>query len=236
MASATRYTQAGDWFFKECSHGVKRIHEIPKNALVAQYNPARDEDIRRIFECYQESILKLVGHFDHDPLECCLKFSSTIKASNLHLTEEFSLAERKLAYIPPQIGLFRNLKRLDLSNNNLRQLFPELPSFTSLEELDISGNQGIAIPDLRGLKNLRVLKAKNCGLVAVPDWIWECRMTLKKVDFRSNPIGFAEMWYFGPKDTDLMIEVDNEPEMPSQLPIEESLDPLIEESNYTKMI
>ena len=71
-----------------------------------------------------------------------------------------NLSMKNLTELPPEIGRFINLRRLDISNNFLTSLPPEISNLKHLEELDVSFNRLTSLPSeigkLTHLKNLNV--------------------------------------------------------------------------------
>ncbi|KAA0146550.1 hypothetical protein FNF27_05736 [Cafeteria roenbergensis] len=85
-------------------------------------------------------------------------------------TGHCNLSHTGLASVPPQVFGIPNLRRLDLSGNELRHLPDRIGDLTSLEELWLAGNPLLELPDaLGGLRSLRVLDLRRTRLRRVPN-------------------------------------------------------------------
>lgn len=183
----------GSLYFKHSLFGMSRVHALPRDAIRSS-TLFHDESVFIYLGDQLEKIqgaIAVIGKafgwaVPKDPLIACVKFSERIRSQKLHLNKQLSLKELGLTLIPPQIALFENVTHLDLSGNKLRKVFPELPYFHQLEELDISGNEGLELPDLSHLENLRVIKANRCGWREVPSWIQAAIKKGLKVELQGN--------------------------------------------------
>lgn len=172
--------------------GATRIEGVPRGLFpLADPPPHMETYLNGLFKKYQEAIVKIGKRWNltlpKDPLACLVAFSERITQNKFHEQTTLSLAGFKLTILPPQIALFQDLRKLDLSENQLRMLFPELPHLDSLEELDLSGNSGVLIQnyDLSRLPNLKTVKLVGCGLTAIPQWMSQSR-SLEVIDVRGN--------------------------------------------------
>lgn len=78
--------------------------------------------------------------------ECCYHFIAEIKRHQLARLEELNWSSLGLDSVPPHIGLFSQVKRLDLSKNLLRVLPRELIKLEHLETIDLRGNPIVNLP------------------------------------------------------------------------------------------
>jgi len=161
--------------FEVTGTGPTRISQLPPSVdKVLDHHPFVDLLMKK----YQQSIKKCamrlgISNVFENPLLSCIQFSQWIVDKGFDKQAKLVMKDWGLEMLPPQIALFRHLTHLDLSGNHLKRLFPELSSLMDLEELDISGNE-VELPDLSHLPKLRVVRANNCGLVAVPQWVKGC--------------------------------------------------------------
>lgn len=174
--------------FKVTGTGPTRISELPPSVeKVANGHHL----LNILMSQYQKGIEKCAKKWNlvdvpQDPMVCCAKFSEWVVKNQHHNNTHLDLSNLELEILPPQIGLFRELTHLNLSGNHLRRLFPELTSLQNLQELDISGNT-VELPDLSSLPHLRVVKANDCNLVEVPQWISKCPK-LQSIEMKDNLI------------------------------------------------
>jgi len=182
-------------YFQHSLFGMSRVTALPREALLSSdaLHPVSvfvylDDQLKKI----QEAITVIGRTFGWEapakPLVACVQFSEWITRQKLHLSKKLSLKGLGLTLIPPQMALFKDVTHLDLSGNKLRRVFPELPYFSKLEELDISGNEGLELPNLSHLKNLRVIKANCCGWREIPSWIQAASKGNLKVELQGNPL------------------------------------------------
>lgn len=119
---------------------------------------------------YVENSRKIAGHFgltvEGEGIACCRNFKRLIECQELDHFEELDLSGLGLDCLPFHIGLFRNLKRLNLSDNKLRVLPRDVEVLESLEEIDLQGNPFVCLPDwIQAMNNgrLRILwQNKRC--------------------------------------------------------------------------
>ncbi|EMM76696.1 leucine rich repeat protein [Leptospira santarosai str. 2000030832] len=72
------------------------------------------------------------------------------------------LSENQLTTLPKEIGKLQKLQELYLSGNQLTTLPREIGKLQTLQELGLSGNRLITLPkEIGQLKNLRWLSLKN---------------------------------------------------------------------------
>jgi internalin A len=116
-----------------------------------------------------------------------------------------------LMYLPPEIGLLRNLERLGLKENNLQELPDSIGQMTNIKWLSVEKNDIIMLP--KSFKNLTMLGHLNASynkIEKIPLFIYEMyclnvlllrknhikkiddndvigMSTLQKVDLRDNP-------------------------------------------------
>ena len=182
-----------DSFFQvnDYGTGVNRIAAGPTNRVPLLFADEKVVFVRFLLDLYKAAILIIAKKWrlelEGDAMAVSEQFTRAIIASDHNKTSELSLSGFGLSNVPAQIALYRNLKTLDLGDNQLRVLFPELVQLTELEVLDVSGNKGVMLPDLSGLPNLRVLRANGCGLSEIPDWLRKCPK-LESVELKKNNI------------------------------------------------
>lgn len=180
-----------DLCFRAHAFGANRIPKVPTGSVPMLFVDQGITYVRYLLDLYKTAVLSIAEHWklrvEGTPLEVCEKFTRLVVMNEYNKRTELSLSGIGLAHLPPQIALFRDLKELDLSDNQLVILFPELPQLEDLEVLDVSGNKGVMLPDLSTLPNLRILRANNCGLGAVPEWLDKCPK-LERVELKSNHI------------------------------------------------
>ncbi len=83
--------------------------------------------------------------------------------------EDLDLSNLRLTYLPPEIGLFRGLIRLNLFNNQLTIVPEELGNLNRLRMLNLSNNQLTVIPAILGnLRQLEVLYLHHNKLTVIP--------------------------------------------------------------------
>lgn len=187
-----RYPQTHlDLCFHAHLFGANRIPKVPTGSVPMLFVDEGIAHVRYLLGLYKTAVLSIAEcwklRIEGTPLEVCEKFTRLVVDGEYNKSTKLSLSGIGLAHLPPQIALFRDLEELDLSENQLVILFPELPQLKGLEVLDVSGNKGVMLPDLSALPNLRVLRANNCGLGAVPQWLDQCPK-LERVELKNNNI------------------------------------------------
>lgn len=106
----------------------------------------------------QPQIDKMGLHADPLKVMWAMKKCLIENAKELALIEDLNLSGKLLCFIPDEIGLFVNLKSLDLSNNRLSKLSAKFAQLKNLQTLDLSQNRFTSIPDeLNDLKELQTL-------------------------------------------------------------------------------
>ncbi|KAM6302360.1 leucine-rich repeat-containing protein 2 [Podargus strigoides] len=97
------------------------------------------------------------------------------------------LSKNQINYLPVEIGCLKNLKVLNVSFNNLKSVPPELGDCENLEKLDLSGNMEITeLPfELSNLKQVTVVDVSANKFHSIP--ICVLRMSnLQWLDISSN--------------------------------------------------
>ncbi|XP_025093491.1 protein slit-like isoform X1 [Pomacea canaliculata] len=131
----------------------------------------------------------------------CTCTGTIVRCSHQHLQEipkyipldtiELYLDDNEIQRIPQEIGLLTNLKRLDLSNNQLMTL-PEVifANLTTLSTLILSYNklQCIADTSFVGLKELRVLSLHGNNLSTIPYGAFNDLEALSHIALGGNPL------------------------------------------------
>ncbi|MCK4934575.1 MAG: leucine-rich repeat domain-containing protein [Simkaniaceae bacterium] len=98
------------------------------------------------------------------------------------------LIDKKLYYLPEEIGCFSALKKLDLSNNKLTTIPKEIGNLTVLEQLNLKHNQLIVLPaEIGKLTALTALGFRNNQLTALPKEIGKLT-ALTALGFRNNQL------------------------------------------------
>ena len=100
----------------------------------------------------------------------------------------------RIKAIPAGISNLKKLQCLSVAGCDLRSLPKELGALKQLEVLDISWNKALgAAPDdvafpkeLKGMKSLRELNLRNCGLRRVPAFVRELS-SLEEICLGNNP-------------------------------------------------
>lgn len=88
--------------------------------------------------------------------------------SKLLYQKQYSLCDKRLSFLPAYMNIFKNLKRLNLSCNEINDLTP-LVQLQNLEALDIGGNPVEDLSPLTSLGNLKSLMMY--GESAVKDYM-----------------------------------------------------------------
>jgi len=106
--------------------------------------------------------------------------------------KDIKYKEKKCDYclesIPESIGELENLKKLNLSGNNLLNLPVSFNKLKKLEYLNLNSNQFEALPEIfRGLKDLKILSLESNILTQLPDSIGDLK-NLEELYLISNQI------------------------------------------------
>jgi len=120
--------------------------------------------------------------------ESCLKnaeFVTSLKLRNQGFTE-----------LPSDLSKFKNLKELDLSDNNLKTLTSAISALTNLEVLNLSGNQLSSIPS--EICNIKKLKVLNLSSNKITDGSLSCMSSIEHLYLNNNqltaiPTGVTEL-------------------------------------------
>lgn len=100
-----------------------------------------------------------------------------------------SLVNKGLTTLPNEILLFKNLKVLDISSNNINNLPDWLGKMACLEELYCRSNKIDKLPlDICNLKNLTVLDFWNNNVVSIPSCL--STSSIKKINFGMNSLSY----------------------------------------------
>lgn len=118
----------------------------------------------------------------------------TILAENGHVSDIFlpAIDDHNFTFyfkeIPDLIGKFASLRRINLSNHNLKELSENFKSLKFLEEVDLSNNNFQIFPkELMNLKNLKKLKISSNYIKEIPKSI--CHLErLEELDLELNSI------------------------------------------------
>jgi Leucine-rich repeat (LRR) protein len=101
---------------------------------------------------------------------------------------ELYLHNRGIGDFPMEVFALINLKKLDLSQNNIQTIPPEIASLDSLESLVLSGNKIKSLPDeLSKLNGLSELDLKNNPLSEIPKVIFKLK-NLKTLNLSNTKI------------------------------------------------
>lgn len=140
----------------------------------------RLEAAKRIVECYRNRERSLdLSHLalTSVPSEAIEYLSHNLEALNLsdnHISD-------------PQIYSLRNLKKLDLHNNQIKMVF-SLHSLPHLEELDLSHNRFAKFPEDFDLDSLRSINLSENQLTCLEPETFHFMSSLKNIDLRNNQI------------------------------------------------
>lgn len=103
--------------------------------------------------------------------------------------EELTLSKKKLKEFPREILSFKNLKRLNLSNNKLDSI-PDLSALTNLTYLNLEKNRLDTIsPGILTAKNLEILMLGANYIRTLPKGLSELK-NLRILDMWGNPITY----------------------------------------------
>ena len=118
--------------------------------------------------------------------------------------DKLDLSSCSIEVLPPQVFELRNLKHINLANNQLKNLPKDIQKLTNLENLDISNNQLDRIPttllDLSNLKNIRYqnnplskipVSIQQLGWTGVEQWLTQ-QVINEKIEIIIEGITFEE--------------------------------------------
>jgi Leucine-rich repeat (LRR) protein len=121
-----------------------------------------------------------------------------LKTSDTNSVENVFLPSFSLTAVPIELFTFSNIKKIDLSENNLTVLPKEFSQLKKLESLNISGNKNIELiesfKNLQG-SNVKKLYASDCYLTFIPFEIKSLKQ-LETLDLSNNAI-MEIPYYFG---------------------------------------
>jgi len=101
---------------------------------------------------------------------------------------ELSLFGFRLPILPEEIGELTQLRKLNLSNNNLNSLTESFTNLKSLQIIDLSWNQFTILPEFIGeLNSLIKIDLQYNRLSSLPDSIGNLRL-LKVLNLTDNPL------------------------------------------------
>ncbi len=119
--------------------------------------------------------------------QCSVCFSLEEALKDPARVESLTLRDAGLEAVPKEIGLFTNLKSLDLSYNDIID-FSE-PANAGLQEISFNNNYALDIVDLiaycSSADSLKTLEISNCGISFIPESIAELDQ-LKRLDLSKN--------------------------------------------------
>jgi Leucine-rich repeat (LRR) protein len=108
---------------------------------------------------------------------------------NIQKIKSFSLLNKDLKFLPPQIALLSGLQSLYLGKNKLNELPSELASLQHLKLLNLSGNLIEEIsPEFSPLSGLQQLELQNNQLKKIPQELASLS-NLVYLDLSDNPLG-----------------------------------------------
>lgn len=141
--------------------------------------------MKKIFAC-----LLLLFVYNYSFTQTTFKTYTWDEAKLLPIDSVFSITfeKEKLDSIPIELIKFIQLKRLDLSKNNITQLPPSFIQLNKLEVLDLGKNKLATFPiEICQLNNLKQLKLNRNFFEYIPDCI--CNLTkLEYLDLWSTPL------------------------------------------------
>ena len=102
--------------------------------------------------------------------------------------DSLDLSQLSLSSLPSKIGNLRNLRNLELGNNQLTSLPPEIGNLRNLWYLDLRNNQLPSLPpEIRNLRNLSYLNLGSNRLTSLPPQIGNLR-NLRHLDLYNNEL------------------------------------------------
>ena len=147
----------------------KRINE-----LVCQHNDIWN---RKLQEFDNEDVEELKQDTPRNTYTLLYKLSklrrglhkSYHRLSKLYNEHKLYLTKSDINYIPPEIGILKNLVSLEVSHNNLENLPDEIGDLENLKELYLDNNQLTNLPHSIGrLTNLEYLDLSGNKLINLP--------------------------------------------------------------------
>lgn len=107
--------------------------------------------VNEFIEQYVENIRKIATRFNFEVegegIACCRNFKDMINSQCLDHYEIVDLSGLEIDLLPCYIGLFRNIKQLNLFKNQLRVLPVDLLKLENLEVIDLTENPIVELPD-----------------------------------------------------------------------------------------
>ena len=117
-------------------------------------------------------------------LACC---TSPLRLCSSHARNASQLVQCELEELPPLIGAFYLLEKLDLNDNKLEGIPTDIGSCYSLTYLDVSNNQIKVLPDeMKALMHLETLYIYSNKISVLPEWVGD--MPLKNFNAFNNRI------------------------------------------------
>lgn len=106
------------------------------------------------------------------------------------------LSHRSLSTIPDEVFTLKNLVRLDLGWNNLKEISPRIGELTKLEELWLNRNPITSLPvELESCSKLKILDIRNTKLRRLPNEIGRLN-NLHEIDLRDTQLKHKQMDVF----------------------------------------
>ena len=113
---------------------------------------------------------------------------------NLDLSNFYFINTRnkRITYIPEEIGYLSNLKELGLGGNQIKEIPESIGNLSNLKKLYLSKNQIREIPESIGnLSNLKKLYLRNNQIKKIPESIGNLS-NLQRLDLGGNPLSNSE--------------------------------------------
>ena len=147
-----------------------KITSLPDTVLKLQIKTKRmhDEALLAILPIIEAKLEKKLQLHKADDIREWL--NDPKNAASLSKIKRLSLSELQLKVFPPEIARFTHLQVLDLSFNQLISLPAEISALTQLQGLYLNNNQITLLPNaICALAQLRVLYLNNNDLGSLPD-------------------------------------------------------------------
>ena len=108
--------------------------------------------------------------------------------NQIEMLQEYNCFDTLNGFIPKNISLLSNLKKISFTNCDIKSMIPELFELKHLEELNFSNNQIQVIPNsISNLKKLKKLNFKFNHLKEISEYLPFCT-ELEEIDFSNNLI------------------------------------------------